>query len=130
MADAVLVTVEDVPLAFVCPICGHDGVDEEQCCSSCGADSYVVAKADAEDLGRRLKSLGHLEDLLAAWVAQKRAGHRFMTAEERALYDVGMGVVEKRKVLWPGVGEAKGDAAHGWPGGKPDTFGKGETERG
>lgn len=84
-------------LAFLCPICAYAGVDEDQCCSSCGEDSYVVAKADAADIGRRLKSLGHLEDLLAAWVSLKRAGNRFMSAEERALYDAGMEIVAKRK---------------------------------
>lgn len=97
-AVAVLVSVEEIPLVFLCPICAHGGVDEDQCCSTCGADSYVVAKADAQDIGRRLKSLGHLEDLLAAWGSVKRAGHRWMTPEERALYDAGTGVVEKRKV--------------------------------
>lgn len=88
---------DEIVLAFLCPICGHDGIDEDQCCSSCGADSYVVAKADAEDIGRRLKSLGHIEDLLAAWVAQKRSGNRYMSAAERAVYDEGVSVVEKRK---------------------------------
>lgn len=84
-------------LAFLCPICAHDAVDVDQCCSSCGADSYIVAKADAEDIGRRLKSLAQLEDLLVAWVEKKRSGHRWMSPEEKAIYDAGVKVVDKRK---------------------------------
>ena len=51
--------------------------------------------------------LRRLEDLLAAWVSLPRAGNQSMPAELRALYDAGMGVVAKRKAVWPGAGEAK-----------------------
>lgn len=54
-----------------------------------------------------LVRLAHIEDLLAAWVEQKRAGHRWMSPEEKAIYDEGRRIVEMRKAVWPGAGQVK-----------------------
>lgn len=72
-----------------------------------GFDSDGSYLGNPEYLLKLCTEVERLEDLLAAWVSLPRAGNQSMPAELRALYDAGMGVVAKRKAVWPGAGEAK-----------------------